>query len=122
LVIPFLLFVTMLRHSKGAWFVAVFFAALGLISAPGYMEDSRAFAIWGLVISAIDLGILLSPQARNWVNQPTERKWRYPPKEKDGFMVRRCRNCGDTFPTADRYPRCQSCGSTDVDLATEPLL
>jgi hypothetical protein len=122
-IFTFLLGITMLRHSKGAWFVAAFFAALGLVGAPGYMDESRAFAIWGLVVSSLDLGILLSPQARNWVNQPTERKWTYTPrKERGRLRVWRCTNCGDTFPSSDLRPTCPSCSGNDLEPASEPML
>jgi hypothetical protein len=122
LVITFLLALSMLRHSKGAWFIAVLFASIGLISAPGYWNANRVYAVSGIVICILDLGILLSPQARNWVNQPTERKWTYTPKEQEEFLVRRCQNCGDTFPSAELHPTCPSCGSTRIDLASEPML
>jgi ribosomal protein S27E len=122
LVIPFLLFVTMLRHSKGAWAVAVLLALLGLIFAPGFWDESPAYVISGLIFIALELGVLLSPQAREWVNQPTERKWTYTPKKQEEFLVRRCQDCGDTFPATERHPTCPSCGSTNVDPASEPML
>ena len=37
--------------------------------------------------------------------------------------VLRCGDCGDTFPTDDTAgAKCPSCGSDDLNLATEPLL
>jgi hypothetical protein len=122
LVITFLLGISMLRHSKGGWFFAVLLTTISLLSAPGYFEDSPAYAVSGVAFSLVDLGILLSPQARSWVNQPTERKWTYTPKKQEEFLVRRCQNCGDTFPTSDLHPTCPSSGSTRIDLESEPML
>jgi rRNA maturation endonuclease Nob1 len=42
----------------------------------------------------------------------------------DGIvLVLRCSECGDTFPlNAEGDSTCPSCGSANVDPATEPLL
>ena len=37
-------------------------------------------------------------------------------------MVMRCSECGDTFPVHEGDRVCPSCGSVDVDPASEPLL
>jgi rubrerythrin len=37
-------------------------------------------------------------------------------------MVLRCSECGDTFPAHEGDRVCPTCGSTDLDPASEPLL
>lgn len=37
-------------------------------------------------------------------------------------LVLRCSECGDTFPLDGGDRACPSCGSSQVDPATEPLL
>lgn len=74
----------MWKHAKGAWVVAVFLAIWSLIGGlpvlvawtQGFDRDFAWF-LWGLVLGLVDLAILLSRQARDWVNEPTERKWTY---------------------------------------------
>ena len=79
----------MWKHANGAWVVAVILAIWSLIgSIPVVfvwtMDLDRNFAwfLWGLVLAVSDLGILLSRQARDWVNEPTQRKWTYVPNAK----------------------------------------
>lgn len=74
----------MWKRSKAAWVVAVLLAIWSLITALPLLFAwtrgfDRAFAwfLWGFVVGLADLAILLSRQARDWVNEPTERKWTY---------------------------------------------
>jgi rRNA maturation endonuclease Nob1 len=42
---------------------------------------------------------------------------------EEALVVLRCGACGDTFPSDDaENARCPSCGATEVEQATEPLL
>ena len=79
----------MWKHAKGAWVVAVILAIWSLIGSIPVVfvwtmdfDRNLAWFLWGLVLAVSDLGILLSRQARDWVNEPTERKWHYVPDAK----------------------------------------
>ena len=74
----------MWKHAKGAWVVAVtlggFAIVGGLPALWGWSQgiDRRwLWLAWGLVFGVANLVVLLSRQAHEWVNQPTERRWTY---------------------------------------------
>ena len=72
----------LLNHSKVAWIMALVFAGLGLAGSIriitalslGWGAEVLRLA-FGFVFSVASLAALLSPQAREWVNQPTIRRW-----------------------------------------------
>jgi Zn finger protein HypA/HybF involved in hydrogenase expression len=41
---------------------------------------------------------------------------------ESSLVVLRCSECGDTFPVLQGDQVCPSCGSAEVDAASEPLL
>lgn len=83
-VVMLLLAWAMWKHAKGAWLAAVILAAFAIVGGipalwvwtQGFDRNWLWFA-WGLTFGVADLGVLLSRQARDWVNQPTERRWTY---------------------------------------------
>ncbi len=79
-ILAFLAF-AMLRHAKGAWVAALALAGLGLLGGFRFVtlfHEARDKIFWfylsGFVISALDVAVLVSRSARNWVNQPVTRK------------------------------------------------
>lgn len=81
----------MWKHAKGAWVVALFLAGWSLIGGLGVIvvvtegfHRDFAWFLWGFLLAVAELATLLSRSARAWVNEPTERKWSYVPKQQDG--------------------------------------
>lgn len=60
----------------------------------------------------------IGPGGLNYgVAMPEERE-----TSMESLVVLRCSECGDTFPVQGGDQVCPSCGSAEVDAASEPLL
>ncbi len=69
-------------HSRAAWVIALLFAGLSLLGGlrvfTGLVEGldrESVWEAWGLLFGVADLAILLSPQAKAWIKEPTVRRW-----------------------------------------------
>ena len=70
------------RHSKTAWVISILLASLSILGGLNFLmavSAGRTSATltsgFGLAFGVSELAILVSAQARAWVNQPTIRRW-----------------------------------------------
>ena len=80
----FLLAWAMFRHHRAAWVIAVLLAAFAFAAAVAGLWElglaiskERLWYLWGIPFGLANLVVLLSLQARDWIDQSTERTGAY---------------------------------------------